>query len=189
MSEQVYGHSKSTPPLAVVGIEHIKELIDFAVDNFARDGKSSYLRTESPAHRIPKGMASDGAPSLPPVEEPARSSCEAIERVPEQQQLTSGTDPSWPRLLIIEGDGYVGYPRAGAYDAIHVGAAVEHVPYHLLGQLKPTGVMVVPVGKQGAASQHFMKITKLPDGFPSTEVIAEVRFIPLATKEEQLGLL
>jgi protein-L-isoaspartate(D-aspartate) O-methyltransferase len=43
-------------------------------------------------------------------------------------------------------DGFDGYADAAPYDAIHVGAAPERIPDALKQQLKPGGVLILPVG-------------------------------------------
>jgi protein-L-isoaspartate(D-aspartate) O-methyltransferase len=50
------------------------------------------------------------------------------------------------RLKLFTGDGRQGKAEEGGFDSIHVGAAAPHVPKPLLEQLKPNGVMVIPVG-------------------------------------------
>jgi protein-L-isoaspartate(D-aspartate) O-methyltransferase len=61
-------------------------------------------------------------------------------------------------------DGYYGWAEAGPFDRIIVTCGIDHVPPPLLQQLKPDGVMVIPVGPPGA--QHVLKVTKTqnPDG-------------------------
>ncbi len=55
-------------------------------------------------------------------------------------------------------DGYYGWDEAGPFDKIIVTCGIDHVPPPLLQQLKPGGVMVIPVGPPGA--QHVLKIVK-----------------------------
>ena len=55
-------------------------------------------------------------------------------------------------------DGYYGWEEAGPFDKIIVTAGVDHVPPPLLQQLKPGGVMVIPVGPPGA--QRVLKVSK-----------------------------
>lgn len=55
-------------------------------------------------------------------------------------------------------DGYYGWPRAGPFDKIIVTCGIDHIPPPLLRQLKPGGIMVIPVGPPGA--QHVLKIVK-----------------------------
>lgn len=55
-------------------------------------------------------------------------------------------------------DGYYGWPEVGPFDKIIVTCGIDHVPPPLLQQLKPNGVMVIPIGPPGA--QHVVKIVK-----------------------------
>ena len=49
--------------------------------------------------------------------------------------------------MMICGDGRLGCPEFGPYNAIHVGAAVEIVPESLLQQLTADGgQLLIPVG-------------------------------------------
>ncbi|WP_256752912.1 protein-L-isoaspartate O-methyltransferase [Mesorhizobium sp. Mes31] len=61
-------------------------------------------------------------------------------------------------------DGYYGWPENAPFDKIIVTCGIDHVPPPLLNQLKPNGVMVIPIGPPGA--QHVLKIVKHqnPDG-------------------------
>ncbi|MDE2016850.1 MAG: protein-L-isoaspartate O-methyltransferase [Hyphomicrobiales bacterium] len=55
-------------------------------------------------------------------------------------------------------DGYYGWAENGPFDKIIVTCGIDHVPPPLLQQLKPDGIMVIPVGPPGA--QRVLKITK-----------------------------
>jgi protein-L-isoaspartate(D-aspartate) O-methyltransferase len=55
-------------------------------------------------------------------------------------------------------DGYHGWAEAGPFDKIIVTCGIDHIPPPLLQQLKPDGVMVIPVGPPGA--QRVLKVTK-----------------------------
>jgi len=55
-------------------------------------------------------------------------------------------------------DGYYGWEEAAPFDKIIVTCGIDHVPPPLLQQLKPGGVMCIPVGPPGA--QHVLKIVK-----------------------------
>jgi protein-L-isoaspartate(D-aspartate) O-methyltransferase len=61
-------------------------------------------------------------------------------------------------------DGYYGWEGVGEFDKIIVTCGIDHIPPSLLQQLKPDGVMVIPVGPPGA--QHVLKVVKekLADG-------------------------
>jgi protein-L-isoaspartate(D-aspartate) O-methyltransferase len=61
-------------------------------------------------------------------------------------------------------DGYYGWEEAAPFDKIIVTCGIDHVPPPLLQQLRPNGIMVIPVGPPG---QHvILKIVKqqAPDG-------------------------
>lgn len=55
-------------------------------------------------------------------------------------------------------DGYYGWEEHAPFDKIIVTCGIDHVPPPLLQQLKPDGVMVIPVGPPGA--QHVLKVVK-----------------------------
>jgi protein-L-isoaspartate(D-aspartate) O-methyltransferase len=55
-------------------------------------------------------------------------------------------------------DGYYGWAENGPFDKIIVTCGIDHVPPPLLQQLKPNGLMVIPVGPPGA--QRVLKVTK-----------------------------
>ena len=55
-------------------------------------------------------------------------------------------------------DGYYGWAENAPYDKIIVTCGIDHIPPDLLRQLKPGGLMVIPVGPPGA--QHVLKVTK-----------------------------
>ncbi len=58
------------------------------------------------------------------------------------------------------GDGYYGWAEHAPFDKIIVTAGIDHIPPPLLQQLRPGGVMVIPVGPPGA--QHVLKVEKRP---------------------------
>ena len=55
-------------------------------------------------------------------------------------------------------DGYYGWEEEGPFDKIIVTCGIDHIPPPLLQQLKPGGIMVIPVGPPGA--QRVLKVTK-----------------------------
>ena len=55
-------------------------------------------------------------------------------------------------------DGYYGWEEAAPFDKIIVTCGIDHIPPPLLQQLKPDGIMVIPVGPPGA--QHILKVVK-----------------------------
>jgi protein-L-isoaspartate(D-aspartate) O-methyltransferase len=91
---------------------------------------------------------------------------------PRLQQL--GYDNVETRL----GDGYYGWPEQAPFDAIIVTAAASHIPPPLVEQLKPGGVMVIPVGASFMV-QRLTLVKKSDDGKVTTRAILPVRFVPL----------
>ncbi|MBN9009197.1 MAG: protein-L-isoaspartate O-methyltransferase [Rhizobiales bacterium] len=55
-------------------------------------------------------------------------------------------------------DGYYGWEEAAPFDKFVVTCGIDHIPPPLLKQLKPDGIMVIPVGPPGA--QHVLKVTR-----------------------------
>jgi protein-L-isoaspartate(D-aspartate) O-methyltransferase len=55
-------------------------------------------------------------------------------------------------------DGYYGWAENAPFDKIIVTCGIDHVPPPLLEQLKPDGIMVIPVGPPGA--QHVLRVDK-----------------------------
>lgn len=77
----------------------------------------------------------------------------------------------------ILGDGSHGLPDQAPFDRIIVTAAAEDPPSTLLSQLKPGGIMVIPVG-QSDAVQNLIRVTRTDHGFDYDD-IRNVRFVPL----------
>lgn len=90
------------------------------------------------------------------------------------------------RLVLLEGDGFAGYPPSAPYDAIHVGAAPPSVPQALLEQLKVGGCLLIPVGPDGG-NQVFKKIVRTGADAFTEENLFGVRYVPLTTREAQLA--
>ena len=79
-------------------------------------------------------------------------------------------------VRLIHGDGSLGHPEKGPYDAIIVTAAPLGVPRELLAQLADKGRLVIPVG--GEFRQELRLITRRDDQFHS-RLLDYVRFVPL----------
>ncbi len=79
------------------------------------------------------------------------------------------------------GDGYYGWEEHGPFDAIIVTAAPEHIPPPLIRQLKPGGVMVIPVGNRFQV-QTLVLVQKNDEGKVTSKNLLPVRFVPLLGK-------
>jgi protein-L-isoaspartate(D-aspartate) O-methyltransferase len=100
------------------------------------------------------------------IPELAESAAERLDRV------------GYANVRTYTGDGYYGVPEPAPYDGIVVTAAAHQVPPPLIQQLKPGGIMVIPVGG-GFALQHLMLVEKDADGRVRTRQTLPVRFVPL----------
>ena len=78
-------------------------------------------------------------------------------------------------VLVITGDGTLGYPDGAPYDAISVTAAGPSIPEPLLEQLAMGGRLVMPVGR---GVEQLVRVTRTPTGDVSERLLA-VRFVPL----------
>lgn len=100
-----------------------------------------------------------------------------IERQKELYQTASRFLPSMgynPQFFY--GDGYKGKPTYGPFSKILVTAGAPFIPEDLIKQLKPGGIMVVPVGEQ---KQIMKKISKQINGEINIEDCGEFAFVPL----------
>ena len=80
-------------------------------------------------------------------------------------------------IKLFYGDGYEGLPTYAPFDRVLITAAAPDVPPRLIQQLKPGGLMVIPVGM--GEVQRMMRITKLDDGILKEEVFDNFSFVPM----------
>lgn len=74
------------------------------------------------------------------------------------------------------GDGYLGWPAAGPFDAILVAAAPSEIPEALFNQLAEGGRLIIPVG--AGNEQELRLITRKGTQFHQ-EVLERVVFVPM----------
>ena len=89
------------------------------------------------------------------------------------------------KVVLIKGDGRLGYKNLGPYDCIHVGAAALKLPQPLIDQLDFSGRLVIRVGSQ-IDGQYIYIIDKDKNGKISTRKELSVRYVPLTSVNEQL---
>ncbi len=99
---------------------------------------------------------------------------EALARKARENLKRAGYDD---RVTVIVGDGTRGYPPAAPYDRIIVTAAAPDIPSPLIEQLKPGGVMVIPVGDKHL--QRLYIVRKRRDGSIDIEIGTPCMFVPL----------
>ncbi len=80
-------------------------------------------------------------------------------------------------VTVIKGDGSLGLSAQAPFDRIIVTAASEDMPQILLTQLKPNGIMVIPVG-QSDTIQKLIKVQRIGENYHYSE-LNQVRFVPL----------
>jgi protein-L-isoaspartate(D-aspartate) O-methyltransferase len=84
----------------------------------------------------------------------------------------------YDKVHVKRGDGYLGWPEQAPFEGIIVTAGAGQIPPPLVGQLKPGGRMVIPVGEEHA-EQSLLLVEKALDGKISTHNVAPVLFVPL----------
>ena len=103
----------------------------------------------------------------------------AIEIVPQLAELAranlrrTGRDAN---VVVVDGDGSLGYSAAAPYDAISVAAGAPELPQALVRQLKDPGRLVIPVGER--SDQELLVVTRR-GGALDTRVATLCRFVPL----------
>jgi len=83
----------------------------------------------------------------------------------------------YPNIKFFYGDGYEGLPTFAPFDKVIVTAAAPVIPPKLIDQLKPNGMMVIPVG--AGEVQRMMRITRLANGAIREEVFDNFSFVPM----------
>lgn len=81
------------------------------------------------------------------------------------------------------GDGYQGLPTYAPFDKILITAAAPVIPPKLVEQLKPGGMMVIPLG--AGDTQQMMRLTKMENGAIKEEVFDHFSFVPMLGGKSQ----
>ena len=84
---------------------------------------------------------------------------------------------NYPGMKRFYGDGFAGLPSFAPFDKIIITAAAPFIPPKLIEQLKPGGIMVVPVGDD--AGQKMLRITKDKEGNITEESLGDFSFVPM----------
>lgn len=93
----------------------------------------------------------------------------------ERQKKLFDANKSFPFLKkyhsikFFYGDGFDGLPTYGPFDKVIITAAAPEIPKKLIQQLKPGGIMVIPLG--AGDTQQMMRITKLSEGSGGENVV------------------
>jgi protein-L-isoaspartate(D-aspartate) O-methyltransferase len=82
-------------------------------------------------------------------------------------------------LKFFYGDGFEGLPTFAPFDKVLITAAAPFLPPKLLLQLKPGGIMVLPLDE--GDQQRMLRITKNADGSLIEEAFENFSFVPMLT--------
>jgi protein-L-isoaspartate(D-aspartate) O-methyltransferase len=97
-----------------------------------------------------------------------------------QRALFLKTQKFLPKLgynpQFFYGDGYLGKPTYGPYDKIIITAGAPNIPEKLIEQLKPGGMLIVPLGEK---IQIMTRITKLENGEIQKDEFMQFAFVPM----------
>lgn len=80
------------------------------------------------------------------------------------------------RIIQRFGDGFQGFEKYAPYDKIIVTCGAPEIPNALLRQLKPGGIMVIPVGTD---EQVMKRITKIDEENYKEEEFGNFNFVPM----------
>ncbi len=90
----------------------------------------------------------------------------------------------YPTIKAFFGDGYKGLLAYAPFDKMIVTAAAPYVPDALLEQLKPGGILVIPVGANDV--QIMTTFTKNPDSTFTKKEYGAFRFVPMLEDKANL---
>jgi len=85
-------------------------------------------------------------------------------------------------ITVAEGDGYSGFPEEAPFDRIILTAAPPMIPEVLIDELKPTGILVAPVGVE---TQNLVVMKKTAGDRITTRSVIPVSFVPMTTMHER----
>ncbi|AKB80156.1 Protein-L-isoaspartate O-methyltransferase [Methanosarcina horonobensis HB-1 = JCM 15518] len=88
-------------------------------------------------------------------------------------------ETGYDNVTVLLENGSMGYPEYAPYDRIAVTCAAPSIPEPLLEQLKPGGILVIPVGNY---SQELIKVKKDSKGNIHRKKKGDVVFVPLIGK-------
>lgn len=85
------------------------------------------------------------------------------------------------RVKTFLGDGYEGLDTYKPFDRVIITAGAPFIPPKLIDQMKPNGIMVIPMDNANGDGQIMLRITKNADGSLSREEFGDFKFVPMLT--------
>ena len=85
----------------------------------------------------------------------------------------------YPNIKFFYGDGYEGLPTYAPFEKVIITAAAPFIPPKLIEQLKPGGIMVLPLDEDHF--QRMLRLTKNADGTFTEEAFDNFSFVPMLT--------
>ena len=109
--------------------------------------------------------------------------CRRLYSIERHKPLLAEAETRFKRLRLHNitcraADGSRGWIEQAPFDRIIVTAAAPDIPPALVEQLKPDGIMVLPLGDVGGIDQELVRVTKTADGI-DIHPFMPVRFVPL----------
>ena len=107
-----------------------------------------------------------------------------VERIRQLSDTASKllSELGYSNVRVQHSDGTRGWEEHAPYDAIVVTAGGPEVPESLKSQLKIGGRLVIPVGSSRRL-QELVRVTRVSENQYETEVITDVRFVPLVGEQ------
>ncbi len=105
-----------------------------------------------------------------------------------QKQLYENTKQfffrsKYPNLKFFYGDGYEGLPTYAPFDKVIITAAAPFIPPKLVEQLKPGGIMVLPLDE--GSLQRMLRLTKQADATVVEEEFDKFSFVPMLSGRKE----
>ena len=84
------------------------------------------------------------------------------------------------RVKTFLGDGYEGLDTYKPFDRVIITAGAPFIPPKLIDQMKPNGIMVIPMDNANGDGQVMLRITKTDNGLVREE-FGDFKFVPMLT--------
>ncbi len=139
------------------------------------------LKTQ-PEHKVLEIGTGSGYQAA--VLSPLVSEVYSIEIVPELgKQAKKVLDQlGYKNVFTKIGDGFLGWPEHAPFDRIIVTCSPEDVPQPLIDQLKPEGLIIIPVGER---YQQMLYLMRKKDGKLEKEALRPTLFVPMTGEAEE----